>query len=88
MSVPMSMFVSDDEGVDKGGRAMTPVAAATTTTRLASAAILLFYLTRSKHSNVPVAADEAGMHTASPSPAIYARCWCGGRDLKRGGGAF
>lgn len=71
---------NEDEGVDKGGRAMTPVAAITITTKLASATILLFFSTRSKHPTVPVAADEAGMHTASLSPAIYARCWCGGRD--------
>lgn len=76
----------EGEGVDKDGRAMTPVAAATVTTKLASAAILFFFSTRSKHLNVSVSADEAGMHTATLTPAIYARCWCGGRDLNLGAG--
>lgn len=77
---------NEGEGVDKDGRAMTPVAIVIITTRLASAAILLSFSTRSKHPNAPVSADEAGMHTATLTPAIYARCWCGGRDLNLGAG--
>lgn len=76
----------NDEGVDKDGRAMTPMAATTVTTKLASTAILLFLSTGPKHLNVSVSADEAGMHTATLTAAIYARCWCGGRDLNQGAG--
>lgn len=51
---------------------MTPMTIVTITARLANATILLSFSARFKHSNVPVPADEAGMHTASLTPAIYA----------------